>query len=94
MPTFKPSEVPAAPKSAAPPAYPRQRRSTRVWHQISLLVRIRTPGGRQIEELGQSFVVNAHGGLLLVPVELNREQSFVLINPSTTNGSELPYHQR
>jgi len=54
-----------------------------VWHQIPLIVRIKTASGAQIEQEGQTFAVNVQGGLLILPVEVDAGQAIVLMNPAT-----------
>lgn len=60
-----------------------RRRSTRVWHETSLVVRIPNPEGQRVEEWGQTFAVNVHGGLLRLPIDVKPGQILELVNPAT-----------
>jgi hypothetical protein len=51
--------------------------------QVPVIVRTRMPGGQSVEEESQTVVVNAHGGLMKLKMELLAGQPIVLINVKT-----------
>ena len=72
-------EVPA-------PEIANRRRSERVMLQIPVIVVAETRERVQVKEEAQTLVVNAHGGLLKVKMELLAGQPMLLVN--STNGLE------
>jgi hypothetical protein len=60
-----------------------RRRSERVVLKIPVVVRIQTSVGKRTEERAHTMVVNAHGGLLRLGIELTPGQTINLINPKT-----------
>jgi len=60
-----------------------RRRSERVVLKMPVVVRIQTSIGKDTDERAHTMVVNAHGGLLRLGVELTRGQTFKLVNPKT-----------
>jgi hypothetical protein len=60
-----------------------RRRSERVVLRVSLLLSAMMPDDRQINIEAQSLVVNAHGGLLRVGMEMSRGQKIYLRNIKT-----------
>jgi len=60
-----------------------RRRSERVALRVPLQLSAKTPEGKRINIDAQSLVVNAHGGLLDVGMELLRGQPIILNNPRT-----------
>jgi hypothetical protein len=57
-----------------------RRRSERVMLQVPVVVQVRTLGGKEARELTQTVVVNAHGGLMKLQMEIKAGQPFLLIN--------------
>lgn len=58
-----------------------RRRSERVMLQIPVKVVTQTPARVPVEENTHTLVVNAHGGLLKLKLELMQGQPIVLVNP-------------
>jgi len=58
-----------------------RRRSERVMLQMAVTVVTETPDRVQVQEDTQTLVVNAHGGLLRLKMELLPGQPLVLVNP-------------
>jgi hypothetical protein len=52
--------------------------------QIPVIVQARSQGGEEVREETQTVVVNAHGGLLKLRMEIKAGQPIVLINAKTT----------
>ena len=57
-----------------------RRRSERVLLQVPILVRVQTRDGKTAEEETRTEVVNAHGGLMKLKMELLAGQPIMLIN--------------
>ena len=57
-----------------------RRRSERVMLQIPVVVQTKTREGKDVRENTQTVVVNAHGGLLKLRMEVKTGQPIVLIN--------------
>ena len=57
-----------------------RRRSERVMLQISVIVQVKTRDGKDVREDTQTVVVNAHGGLLKLKMEVKTGQPILLIN--------------
>jgi hypothetical protein len=57
-----------------------RRRSERVMLQVSVVVQSRTLEGKDVREKTQTVVVNAHGGLLKLQMEVKVGQPILLIN--------------
>ena len=69
----------AGPKMTAPnPA--NRRRSERVMLQVPVVVQAKTRDGKELREETQTVVVNAHGGLLKLRMEVKAGQPILLIN--------------
>jgi hypothetical protein len=68
--------------SAGTPNPADKRRSERVTLQVAVIVRT-TRGGRTAEEETHTSVVNAHGGLMKLKMEVQAGQPFMLINAKT-----------
>lgn len=67
-----------------PPSDPaNRRRSERVMLQIPVTVLAETPERAQLKEDTHTLVVNAHGGLMKLKMELLAGQPLVLVNPQT-----------
>jgi hypothetical protein len=60
-----------------------RRRSERVVLRVPVQLSAVTPGGQRINIQAHSLVVNAHGGLLDVGMEMNKGQKIRLINSKT-----------
>lgn len=74
-----------------PPSDPRdRRRSERVMLQIPVTVLAETPERDQVQEDTHTLVVNAHGGLIKLKMELLSGQPIILVNPQT--GTEESGH--
>lgn len=65
-----------------------RRRSERVMLQVPVLVLAKTVRGEQLHEETQTLVVNAHGGLMLLKMEVMHGQPILLVNPKS--GVEAP----
>jgi hypothetical protein len=63
-----------------------RRRSERVMLQMAVTVLTETPENEQVREDTQTLVVNAHGGLLKLKMEVLVGQPLILVNPR--NGLE------
>ena len=63
-----------------------RRRSKRVVLDVPLLVMTDTTEGKRVQEETHTLVVNAHGGLLTLKMEVLPGQPVLLINPK--NGKE------
>jgi hypothetical protein len=57
-----------------------RRRSERVMLQIPVVVQIKTRDGKDVRENTQTVVVNAHGGLMKLKMEVKTGQPILLIN--------------
>ena len=66
-----------------PPSDANRRRSERVMLQIPVKVVTETPERVPVEETTHTLVVNAHGGLLKLKLELLQGQPLSLVNPQT-----------
>ncbi|MGH9775149.1 MAG: hypothetical protein ACRD50_09410 [Candidatus Acidiferrales bacterium] len=64
------------------------RRSSRVFTRIPIKVAGRNVGGKKFHDVGQTIVVNAHGGLLYLNHELAMGAEIVLANPVTEEEQE------
>lgn len=60
-----------------------RRRSERVMLQIPVRVMTETLDGNQVQEETHTLVVNAHGGLMKLKMELLVGQPIILVNPQT-----------
>ena len=60
-----------------------RRRSTRGWHEATLLVRIPMPDSSIVEKEVKSFAVNVQGGLLRLSIDVQTGQTFEVMNPAT-----------
>ena len=60
-----------------------RRRSQRVLLQVAVLVRTEMPGGKRLQIQAFTLVVNAHGGLLELPLRMTVDQQITLVNPQT-----------
>ena len=58
-----------------------RRRSERVMLQMAVTVLIETPEHKHVREETQTLVVNAHGGLLKLKMEVLMGQPLILVNP-------------
>src|SRR5215813_1250771 len=65
-----------------------RRRSERVMLQIPIVVTTKTVDGEKLREETQTLVVNAHGGLMKLSMEVLNGQPIVLKNPRS--GVEAP----
>ncbi|MGB7281042.1 MAG: hypothetical protein WBE13_02175 [Candidatus Acidiferrum sp.] len=66
-----------------PPSDANRRRSERVMLQIPVTVLADTPERVPVQEDTQTLVVNAHGGLMKLKMELLLGQPIILVNPQT-----------
>ena len=69
------SHLPSAPQN--------RRRSERVMLQVPIVVVAESPEGAELREETLTLVVNAHGGLLKLGMEVVAGQPMTLINPKT-----------
>jgi hypothetical protein len=60
-----------------------RRRSKRVMLQLPVVVRATLRDGKKVEEETQTSVVNAHGGLIKLQMEIQTGQPILLINAKT-----------
>jgi hypothetical protein len=68
--------------------YPERRRSVRLSLQVALTVRCRLPEGETIDLMASTYVVSAHGALLLMDTPLIPGQSVQLINNMTSETAD------
>ncbi|HEY2545634.1 MAG TPA: hypothetical protein VGI46_06185 [Candidatus Acidoferrum sp.] len=64
-----------------PPSDANRRRSERVMLQIPVRVKTKTRDRVPVEEETHTLVVNAHGGLLKLKLELLQGQPITIVNP-------------
>lgn len=64
-------------------AYATNRRSQRVFHKMKLQAKGRSHSGKKFQEICETLVVNAHGGLLMLRNEIDNDEMLVLVNPET-----------
>lgn len=69
-------------------AYEKERRSSRVFTRVRVLVEGKNSLGRKFREAGQTIVINAHGALLHLNQELVDGAMVVLSNPVTEEEQE------
>ena len=60
-----------------------RRRSERVMLQVPVVVKTQTRTGQHVQEETHTMVVNAHGGLMKLKMEVQAGQPIVLVNPRT-----------
>lgn len=60
-----------------------RRRSERVALRVPLVVKTKTRQGESVQEDTQTMVVNAHGGLMRLKMELQAGQPIILVNTQT-----------
>jgi hypothetical protein len=68
--------------------YPERRRTVRLPLQIPLTVRCRLPEGEMIDLKACTYIVSAHGALLLMDTPLIRGQNVRVINEMTSESAE------
>ena len=51
--------------------------------QVPVIVQVNSRDGKKVEEETQTVVVNAHGGLIKLQMEIKAGQPILLINPKT-----------
>ena len=66
-----------------PPSDANRRRSERVMLQLKIIVLAETPEREPVKEETHTLVVNAHGGLMKLKMELLAGQPLILVNPAT-----------
>lgn len=64
------------------------RRSTRVFHKMRVQAAGRAHNGRKFQEVCETVVVNAHGGLLMLKHEVDNGEMIVLTHPETQEFQE------
>jgi hypothetical protein len=64
------------------------RRSSRVFHKMSVQAQGRAHSGKKFKEFCQTVVVSAHGGLLMLKHEVDNGEMIVLVNPETQEEQE------
>jgi hypothetical protein len=69
--------------SHLPPSPQNRRRSERVMLQVPIIVAADSPEGAEVQEETHTLVVNAHGGLVKLDLEVVPGQPILLINPAT-----------
>jgi hypothetical protein len=60
-----------------------RRRSERVLLHVPVIVVTETPEGKRVQEETHTLVVNAHGGLLTLKMEVVPGQPVLLVNPKS-----------
>ena len=66
------------------PSHPsNRRRSERVMLQVPVIVRVNTRDAKMAEEETRTEVVNAHGGLMKLKIEVLAGQPIVIVNAKT-----------
>jgi hypothetical protein len=68
--------------------YAKDRRSTRVFQRIRLVVAGKTSDRRRFRETSETIVINAHGCLLYMKQEVSMETMLVITNPFTQEDQE------
>jgi hypothetical protein len=68
--------------------YPERRRTTRLSLQIPLTVRCRLPEGETIDLKASTYIVSAHGALVLMDTPLIPGQTVRVFNEHTANSVE------
>ena len=68
--------------------YPERRRTTRLSLQIPLIVSCRLPEGETIDLKASTYIVSAHGALLLMDTPLLPGQSVRIMNEMTAETAE------
>ena len=71
-----------------PPVYERERRSSRVFTRIRVMLAGKNQHGRRFRQATETIVINAHGGLLCVDQDLEMGALLVLTNPYTQEEQE------
>jgi hypothetical protein len=64
--------------------YPERRRTTRVYLEIPLIVRCRLPEGETIDLKASTYIVSAHGALVLMDTPLMPGQTVKIYNEHTS----------
>jgi hypothetical protein len=65
--------------------YPERRRTTRLSLQVPLTVRCRLPEGETIDLKASTYIVSAHGALVLMDTPLIPGQTVLVFNEHTAN---------
>lgn len=68
--------------------YPERRRTTRLSLQVPLTVRCRLPEGETIDLKASTYVVSAHGALVLMDTPLIPGQTVKVFNEHTANSAD------
>lgn len=68
--------------------YERERRSSRVFMRIRVLLAGKNQQGRRFREATETIVINAHGGLVYLGQDLEMGSMLVLTNPFTQDEQE------
>jgi len=69
-------------------AYARDRRSSRVFMRVRVVLAGKSRNGRRFRKACETIVINAHGGLLYASEELEKGALLVLTNPFTQEEQE------
>jgi len=68
--------------------YERERRSSRVFMRIRVLLAGKNQQGRRLREATETIVINAHGGLVYLGQDLVMGSMLILTNPFTQDEQE------
>ena len=68
--------------------YERERRSSRVFMRIRVMLAGKNQRGRRFRQATETIVVNAHGGLVYLAQDLDLGAMLVLTNPFTQDEQE------
>jgi PilZ domain len=68
--------------------YPERRRTTRLSLQVPLTIRCRLPEGETIDLKASTYIVSAHGALVLMDTPLMPGQTVRVFNEHTANSVE------
>ena len=68
--------------------YARERRSSRIFMRVRVIVAGKTKIGRRFREACETIVINAHGGLLYFSKSVGMNEMLVLTNPFTQEEQE------
>jgi len=71
-----------------PLVYERERRSTRVFMRIRVMLAGKNQQGRRFREATETIVISAHGGLLYLSQDLAMGSMLILTNPFTQDEQE------
>ena len=72
----------------SPTLYERERRSSRVFMRIRVVLVDKNQRGHRFRKASETIMISAHGGLLYLDQDLDMGSMLVLANPSTQDEQE------